>query len=78
MDESLKIGDRVRVTAQRPVQGYQVGSRGTVQSGPTTDKSGKTYYGVSMDKDSSHDATLFLADEIEADVSCNEGRLPQE
>jgi hypothetical protein len=39
-----------------------------VLSGPTTDKSGKTYYGVSMDKDASYDATLLLADEIEADV----------
>lgn len=68
MGDPLKIGDRVRVTAQRPVHGYQAGSRGTVQSGPTTDKSGKTYYGVSMDKDASSDATLFLADEIEADV----------
>jgi hypothetical protein len=36
-------------------------------SAPTTDQSGKTYYAVSMDNDASDDATLFLADEIEAD-----------
>jgi hypothetical protein len=76
MGDPLKIGDRVRVTAQRPVHGYQTGSRGTVLSGPTTDKSGKTYYCVRMDKDASFDATLFLADEIEADAK--EGRPSQE
>jgi hypothetical protein len=67
MGEFLKIGDRVRVTAERPVHGYKPGSRGTLRSTPTTDKSSKTYYAVSMDKDASDDATLFLADEIEAD-----------
>ena len=67
MGDQLKIGDRVRATAERPVHGYQSGGRGTVRSAPTTDKSGKTYYAVSMDKDASDDATLFLADEIEAD-----------
>jgi hypothetical protein len=67
MGGQLKIGDRVRVTAERPVHGCQPGSWGTVRSMPTTDKSGKTYYAVSMDKDASDDATLFLADEIEAD-----------
>ena len=67
MGDQLSIGDRVRVTAERPVHGYQSGSRGTVRSAPTTDKSGKTYYAVRMDKDASDDATLFLADEIEAD-----------
>lgn len=66
MSEELKIGDRVRVTTERPVQGYQPGSRGTVRSGPTTDRSGKTYYVVGMDKDSANDGTIFLPDEIEA------------
>ena len=64
---TLKVGDRVRVTAERPVHGYPPGSRGVVRSGPTTDKHGKSYYGVSMDKDGADDATLFLADEIEPD-----------
>ena len=68
MDAQLQIGDRVRVTTERTLHGYQAGSRGTVRSGPTTDKGGKTYYGVSMDKDAADDATLFVADEIEADV----------
>jgi hypothetical protein len=68
MGDQLKIGDRVRVTAERPVRGYQMGSRGIVRSGPTTDQSGKTYYRVGMDKDACDDPTLFLADEIEADV----------
>jgi hypothetical protein len=66
MTQELKIGDRVRVTAERPVHGYQPGCRGIVQSGPTTDRAGKTYYSVSMDK---NDATCFRADEIEADGS---------
>ena len=65
MKSELKIGDRVRVTTQRPVHGYQAGCRGVVRSGPTTDKGGKTYYSVSMDKDDANDATIFLADEIE-------------
>jgi hypothetical protein len=65
MSQELKPGDHVRVTSQRQVHGYQPGSTGIVRSGPTTDKSGKTYYGVSMDKDASNDGTLFLADEIE-------------
>jgi hypothetical protein len=68
MSQELQIGDRVRVTAERPVHGYQPGCRGTVRSGPTTDKGGKSYYSVSMDKDDKNDATCFLADEIEADV----------
>lgn len=68
MGQELQIGDRVRVTAERPIHGYQPGCRGTVQSGPTTDRGGKTYYSVNMDKDDKNDATYFLADEIEADV----------
>jgi hypothetical protein len=67
VSDQLKVGDRVRVTSQRHVHGYQPGTRGIVRSGPTTDKSGRTYYGVSMDKDDPNDATLFLADEIERD-----------
>jgi hypothetical protein len=68
MSQDFKFGDRVRVTGLRPVHGYQAGSKGVVRSGPTTDKGGKTFYGVSMDKDGPGDATLFLADEIEPDV----------
>jgi hypothetical protein len=68
MGSDLKAGDRVRVTGKRPVYGYQPGSRGVVQSGPTTGKDGRTYYTVSMDKDAAGDATLFLADEIQADA----------
>lgn len=67
MGDQLSIGDRVRGTAEKPVHGSQPGSRGTVRSVPTTDKSGTTYYAASMDKDASDDPTLFLADEIEAD-----------
>ena len=67
MGDQLKIGDCVRVTAERPVHGYQPGCRGNARSAPTTDKSGKTCYAVSMDKDASDYATLFLADEIEVD-----------
>ena len=68
MSQELQIGDRVRVTTERQVHGYQPGSRGVVRSGPTTDKRGKTYYSVSMDKDDKNDTTHFLADEIEADA----------
>jgi hypothetical protein len=41
MGDPLSIGDRVRVTAERPVHGYQHGSRETVRSVPTADKSGR-------------------------------------
>jgi hypothetical protein len=39
-----------------------------VRSGPTTDRSGKKLFVVSMDKDGPDDPTLFLADEREADA----------
>jgi hypothetical protein len=68
MIQELQIGDRVLVTTKRPVHGYQPGCGGTVQSGPTTNKGGKIYYVVRMDKDSDNDGTIFLADEIEADI----------
>lgn len=68
MTLELKTGDRVRVNAERPVRGYQPGSKGIVSSGPTTDKFGKSYYVLSMDKDSSDDGTVFRSDEIELDV----------
>jgi hypothetical protein len=67
MGDQLSIGDRVRVVAERLVHGYQPDSRGTVRSVPTTDKSGKTYYAVSMDKDAPDDSMLFLADEVKDD-----------
>jgi hypothetical protein len=38
MGDPLSIGDRVRVTAERPVHGYQPGSRGTVRLVSTADK----------------------------------------
>lgn len=68
MSQELQIGDRVRVTTERPVHGYQSGCRGTVQSGPTTGRGGKIHFVVGMDKDSENDGTIFLADEIEADA----------
>jgi hypothetical protein len=68
MSGEFKTGYRVRVTTQRQVHGYPPGSRGIVRSGPQTDKGGKTYYLVAMDKDGSGEATLFLADEIETDT----------
>jgi hypothetical protein len=67
MQRVLSIGDRVHVTTKRPVYGYQPGCKGTVRSGPETDKTGKTYYSVTMDKDGAEDATFFLRDEIERD-----------
>ncbi len=68
MSGELKAGDSVRVTTQRQVHGYQPGSGGIVRSGPQTDKGGKPFYLVAMDKDGSEDATLFPADEIEPDT----------
>jgi hypothetical protein len=68
MSEELKAGDRVRVTTQRQVHGYQPGSRGVVRSRPQTDKGGKTDYLLAMDKDGPEDASLFLANEIEPDT----------
>ena len=68
MGGELRMGDRVRVTTERQVHGYQPGSKGVVRSGPHTDKGGKPYYLVAMDKDGSEDATIFLTDEIEPDT----------
>ena len=65
MSNELKSGDRVRVTTLRPVHGYPAGCQGIVRSGPETDKSGKIYYMVIMEKDGANDVTLFFADEIE-------------
>jgi hypothetical protein len=67
MGGELRLGDRVRITRQRQVYGYPAGCQGIVCSGPTTRRSGKTYYGVRMDKDEEQDVTLLLAEEIEAD-----------
>jgi hypothetical protein len=64
----LNPGDRVRVTAKRPVYGYVAGCKGVVHAEPTKDLNGKTYYIVRMDRDDADDVTKFLADEIELDM----------
>lgn len=69
MTQKLNPGDRVRVTANSTMRGYQPGDKGTVLVGPILRRSGQPYYIVAMDKDSgSTTNSIFSADEIEADV----------
>jgi hypothetical protein len=64
----LKYGDRVRITTKRSVFGYPPGSRGIVRAGPMTDRNGKTFYTVNMDKDLGGNGAVFHAIELEPDV----------
>ena len=70
MSRELKPGDRVRVTSRSHTRGYQVGDKGTVLEGPSTQTgAGDPSYVVAMDKDGPSSTTIvFTADEIEADV----------
>jgi hypothetical protein len=69
MLDDLRIGDRVRVKGRHCVPTYYPGAKGQVLDGPTVSpSSGAIYYVVAMDKDATRARTVFLADEIEADV----------
>jgi len=69
MSDTLKIGDRVRVTPQSRVKGYEPGDNGNVVHGPKTlPDCTEPYYLVVMDRDSWSRTVPFDADEIEADV----------
>jgi hypothetical protein len=69
MSVTLKVGDRVRVTARSRVKGYEPGDKGHVVRGPKTlPDCTEPYYLVVMDRDSWSRTVPFDADEIEADV----------
>jgi hypothetical protein len=67
---TLKVGDRVRVTARVSARRYSPGEKGTVIRGakPFADYNVVNYV-VSMDKDGpTGTGAVFLADEIERDL----------
>jgi hypothetical protein len=69
MDSIVKVGDRVRVTNQNHVKGYQLGDKGKVIWGPYNPASSKgTYYLVRMDKNPAPNGVTFFPDEIERDL----------
>ena len=70
MSITLKVGDRVRVTCQSRVKGYEPGVKGHVVHGPKTlPDCTEPYFLVVMDRDRWPRTVPFDADEIEADVS---------
>ena len=74
MSVTLKVGDRVRVTARSRVKGYEPGDKGHVVRGPKTlPDCTEPYYLVVMDRDSWSRTVPFDADEVEADVSLVDG-----
>jgi hypothetical protein len=75
MLDDLRIGDRVRVTERYGEANYPAGEKGSVLDGPRISPvNGALYYIVAMDKDDAGGKTVFLADEIEAEVKEKEGR----
>ncbi len=69
MSRTLKVGDRVRVTALNRTHGYQPGDKGTVLRVSALFTTGAPYYTVAMDKDDpDHTAILFSEGEIETDL----------
>jgi hypothetical protein len=74
MSVTLKIGDRVRVTPQSRVKGYEPGDKGNVVHGPKTlpDRT-EQYYLVAMERDRWSRTVPFDADEIVADVCLEAG-----
>jgi hypothetical protein len=70
MSVALKVGDRVRVTRQNRVAGYQTGDTGKVLwASESSRMKGERYYTVAMDKDDlDHTGIVFSESEIEPDV----------
>jgi hypothetical protein len=69
----LRPGDRVHVTVNAAMLGYQPGDKGTVLIGPILRKDGgEPFYIVAMDKKSTYrndtSNTIFCASEIELDI----------
>jgi hypothetical protein len=65
----LKVGDRVRLTAQCRLAGYRPGNQGVVRAGAITSVSSQTVsYVIRMAKDAPGMMMTFLADEIEPAV----------
>ena len=69
MNDPLKVGDRVRVRAEKPpLHGYQVGDRGTVLKVLKNPTGGDDhFYVVAMDKNPVAGGMSFSEEEIEAD-----------
>jgi hypothetical protein len=68
MLDDLRIGARFRVSESYREPNYSAGEKGRVLDGPKTSSvNGTLYYVVAMDKDAGS-RTIFLADEIEAEV----------
>ena len=75
MLDDLRIGTRLRVPERYREANYSAGEIGRVLDGPKTSSvRGAFYYVVVMDKDVAGNRTVFLADEIEADVKEIEGQ----
>ena len=74
MSVTLKVGDRVRVTARNRVKGYQPGDKGQVVDGPKTlpDRM-EPYYLVVLERDGGLRTVPFDAGEIEADLQLVDG-----
>jgi hypothetical protein len=69
MLDDLRIGTRFRVTDRYREPNYSAGEKGRVLDGPKTSSvNGTLYYVVAMYKDAGGSRTVFLADEIEAEV----------
>lgn len=66
MSDELKVGDRVRLTADDRVQGYHLGDTGTVRRGPCPLAWGEPYYVVAMDKEPARTGAVYTAGELEA------------
>jgi hypothetical protein len=75
MLDNLRIGARFRVSERYREPNYSAGEKGSVLDGPRISSvNGALYYIVAMDKDDAGRKTVFLADEIEAEVKEKEGR----
>jgi hypothetical protein len=69
MSRKHKPGDRVRITAENRVPGYQPGDRGIVLREVVSTARGALYYAVAMDKDDpTKSGAVFQCDEIEPDT----------
>jgi hypothetical protein len=69
MSATLKVGDRVRVTALNQMQGCRPGDKGTVLRVGKLVTTGSPYSTVAMDKgEPDSTGVIFAEGEVEADV----------
>jgi hypothetical protein len=66
MSRTLKVGDRVCLTALNHKAEYKRGDRGRVVWGPHSPADGKPYYVVVMEANRIGCPEVFIEDEIEA------------